>query len=71
MWLVAGNRCLQCDDVGKVNVLDEDDGMNFGGGMRGCMKYLKRGWNGKNEWEIKFLKNRGMLGKGGAFKGGL
>ena len=30
LWLVAGNRYLQCDGVGEFGVLDEDGGLTVG-----------------------------------------
>ena len=35
MWLVDGNRYFQCDGLGEVGVLDEDDGLTVGGGQEG------------------------------------
>ena len=48
LWLVAGNRYLQCDGLGKVFVLDKVGELAvraWGGGN--CIECLKRGWNEK------------------------
>ena len=39
LWLVAGNRYLQCDRLGKVGVLDEVGGLIVG--RVGCMELYK------------------------------
>ena len=31
LWLVAGNRYLQCDGVGKAGMLNEDDELTVEG----------------------------------------
>ena len=31
LWLVAGNRCLQCDGLGEVGMLDEVGGLTVEG----------------------------------------
>ena len=43
LWLVAGNRYLQCDELGEVSVLDEVGRLNVTGWCWGdCIKCLKR-----------------------------
>ena len=46
MWLFAGNRCLQCDGLREVGVLDEVGILNIAGWGEGVMK--KRGGEIKN-----------------------
>ena len=44
MWLVAGNRYLQCDGLGKIVTLYEVGGLALKGWVVGnCIKGLKRG----------------------------
>ena len=54
LWLVTGNRYLQCDGVGEVDVLDEVAGcfdcQGYGG--ENCVKCR----NERRDGEIKIFK---------------
>ena len=69
LWLVSGNRHIQCDGS-QVGVLGEDGGLSiWGWGGGNCIKCLKKEWNGKKGWGNKNFKKGGMLGKSvGALK---
>ena len=47
LWLVAGNRCFQCDGVREVGVLDEDGSLTIWSGVGDYIKCRERGWISK------------------------
>ena len=58
MWLVAGNRCLQCDGLGEAGMLNEVGGLTVDG---------RGGDTGQNIFKKVEWKNR--VGKQRFYKG--
>ena len=56
LWLVAGNRYLQCDGLGKVFVLNKVGNWLSGPGVAGTVQNVLKEDGTKKGWGKKFQK---------------